>query len=104
MSHPILSPQIYLKTFAALLVLLFLTVGGAYISLGPFNLVLALTISVSKTALIVLLFMQARWGTPLLLLAAFAGVFWLGIMFFLVFSDYASRDWAPARRASNTAG
>ena len=44
----------------ALLVLLGLTVGAAYIPLGPFNTVTAMSIAVAKAIIIALYFMHLR--------------------------------------------
>ena len=93
MDDPIVSPRVYVKNFSALLALLLLTVCAARIDLGPLNLAVAMTVSVVKTALIVLFFMHMRWSRPVLHLAAMAGVCWLAIMLILVLSDYGSRGW-----------
>ena len=75
--------------------LLLLTVGAAYVNLGAFNLVLALTIAVVKAALIVLFFMHIKWSSRLLHLAAFAGVLWLAILLAMTLGDYMTRGWVP---------
>jgi cytochrome c oxidase subunit 4 len=84
----------YLKVYAALFVLLILTVGAAVLNLGSFNIVVALAIAVAKMMLIVLYFMHVREGTHLTWVFAVAGFFWLGILMVLTMSDYLSR--APA--------
>jgi cytochrome c oxidase subunit 4 len=85
--------KIYLRTTAALLGLLALTIGAAYVDLGPFNLVAALSISVAKGLLIILFFMHVRGSSRLIWIAAATGFFWLGIMLVLAMSDYATRGW-----------
>src|SRR5438132_816189 len=76
MSDEIIPARIYFKTWTALLALLLVTVGAAYVNLGPLNVAIALAISISKTALIVLFFMHIKWSGRLLHLAAFAGELW----------------------------
>ena len=75
----------------ALLAFLALTIGAAYLDLGPFNTVIALLISVAKATLIALFFMHLRYSKPLTWIVAGAGVFWFGIMLVLALSDYMTR-------------
>jgi cytochrome c oxidase subunit IV len=79
--------------WAALLVLLGITVGGAYVPLGPFNTVLALAIAAAKAALVFIFFMHLTRSSALLRLAAVAGLFWLIFLFSLSLSDYFTRPW-----------
>ena len=83
----------YLVNSALLLVLLGLTVGVAFVNLGPLNTVVAMSISVAKGALIVLFFMHLRYSKPVIWIFAAAGFFWLGIMLVLALSDYLTRGW-----------
>jgi cytochrome c oxidase subunit IV len=82
-----------LLTGVTLLALLALTIGSAYINLGPFNIVLSMTISAAKTALIVIFFMHLRHTKPAVWLCAGAGLLWLGILLTLALSDYLTRGW-----------
>ena len=93
MNEKIVPLKLYLKNWAALLALLLLTVGAAYITLGVFNTVIALTIAAIKAFLIVLIFMHIKWAGKLLHLAAVAGILWLGIMIAMVLGDYLTRGW-----------
>jgi cytochrome c oxidase subunit IV len=77
------------------MVLLALTWSIGYIDLGPFNLIVALAIAITKAMLVVLFFMHIKGSSRLLHLAAAAGVLWLLIMLTLTLSDYASRNWVP---------
>ncbi|MDQ6655824.1 MAG: cytochrome C oxidase subunit IV family protein [Verrucomicrobiota bacterium] len=77
----------------ALLGFLALTIGAAYIDLGPFNTVVALLISLAKASLILLFFMHLRYSRPLVWVVAGAGFFWLGIMLVLAMNDYLTRGW-----------
>jgi cytochrome c oxidase subunit 4 len=76
----------------ALLLLLALTVGTAYVPLGIFNTVMNMTIAAIKVALVLLFFMKLRSASALLRLAALAGLFWLAFMFVLTAGDYLTRQ------------
>ena len=83
----------FLFTAGALLSLLALTIGAAYVNLGPFNTIAAMTISVAKAALIVVFFMEIRERGRVIWIALATGLFWLGIMFALSMSDFMTRGW-----------
>ena len=83
----------FLFTAGALLGLLALTIGAAYVNLGPFNTIAAMTISVAKATLIVVFFMEIRERSPVIWIALATGLFWLGIMFALSMSDFMARGW-----------
>lgn len=87
------SPRTYYLSAVGLLVLLGLTIGAAFLNLGPLNTPLAMLISLLKAALILLFFMHVRYSRPVLWLFVGAGFFWLAIMFALALSDYLTRDW-----------
>ena len=97
-------PKAYLRTFALLLGLLGLTVGANFIPLGPFNVAVALTISVAKAALIVLFFMEVRYSKPIVWLFAAAGIVWLLLLLILVQSDYQTRAWSAQNWRGGTNG
>lgn len=83
----------YVLTYIALMVLLGLTWGVAYLPLGAWNLVVALGIAGAKAALVIFVFMHLRSSPRLVWLFAAAGVFWLMILFGLTLNDYISRGW-----------
>jgi cytochrome c oxidase subunit 4 len=83
----------YVFVGIALLGFLALTIAAAHINLGPFNTIVAMSISLTKAALIALFFMHLRYSKPLIWVCASAGVFWLGIMLVLALSDYITRGW-----------
>jgi cytochrome c oxidase subunit 4 len=85
------SKKNYLFVWLALLALLALTWGLAEINLGPFNNVAALTISIAKMLLVVLIFMHGRWEKALTWIFITAGVIWFLIMVDLTLSDYLTR-------------
>jgi cytochrome c oxidase subunit 4 len=88
-------PKVYWKTCAALMLLLALTWSVGYINLGLFNLIVALTISITKALIVALFFMHIKGSSRLLHLAATVGVIWLLIMLSLTLSDYFTRGWVP---------
>lgn len=73
----------YVFAAGALLALLLLTIGVAYVDLGMFNTPVAMLVSSVKGALILLYFMNLRRDGPLAMLFAAAGLFWLAILFAL---------------------
>ena len=81
----------YLKVWAALLGLLLITIGAAFVNLGAFNLAFAMFIAVTKAALIVLIFMHIKGSPRVLHVAASAGLLWLGILLVLTLNDYFTR-------------
>lgn len=89
------SAKIYWRTCAALMLLLALTWTIGYINLGLFNVIIALSIAISKALLVALFFMHVKGSSPLLRLATIVGVVWLLIMLTLTLSDYFTRGWVP---------
>jgi cytochrome c oxidase subunit 4 len=82
-----------ITVFVALLVLLFATVGGAYLPLGRFHFLAAMVIAAAKAILIILYFMHVKYSHRLTALVSAASFLWLGIMLALTLSDYLSRPW-----------
>ena len=89
----IVPTRVYYLIFAALMVGTAITVGVAFVDLGPFNAVVALTIAVLKATLVVLFFMHVRYSTRLTWAVVVGSVFWLGLLLALTFSDYLTRSW-----------
>ena len=79
--------------YILLLVLLLATWGISYVSLGPWNAVVALGIAAAKAALIALFFMELRGSRPVTWLAAAVGFVWLGIMLVLSAGDFWTRGY-----------
>jgi cytochrome c oxidase subunit 4 len=77
--------------FGALTFLMFLTVGVATIPLGPFNIVVALAIAITKAVLIMLFFMHVKYSSKLTWVFVVGAFIWLGLMVVLVSMDFASR-------------
>ena len=79
--------------WAALIVLTGTTSAVSYVDLGPWNIVVALLIAVTKASLVVWVFMGVRYTTTLTKLFVVAGLVWLGIMILGTANDYNTRSW-----------
>jgi len=101
MTHYIVPARVYVRVFAALLVLTAATVGVAFSDLGGgrlhvLNALAAISIAVAKATLVILYFMHARYSSRLTWVFVGAGVFWLLILIALTMSDMLTRHWLPA--------
>ena len=65
----------------------------AYVDLGAFSVVVALTIAVVKMLLVALFFMHVRHSTHLTRLVVVGGLVWLGILLLLTLADVFTRGW-----------
>ncbi len=80
--------------YASLLLLLVLTAVGAKMPLsGRVHDVMAYGISILKTILIVLIFMEVKYSKGIMRIFASAGLVWLFLLFLLTFCDYVTREW-----------
>jgi cytochrome c oxidase subunit 4 len=95
MMPPIVPRHVYYGVYAALLALTLLTVGMAYLDLGPLNIVVALSIAICKAVLVMLFFMHLRYSSHLTWIIAGAGVIWLAHLLIFTLSDYLTRGWLP---------
>jgi cytochrome c oxidase subunit 4 len=75
----------------ALVVLLAITCGSAYLPLGAGNVALNLCIAAMMVGLLVTFLMDLRRSVILVRIVAAAGIFWSILMFSLTFCDYLSR-------------
>ena len=91
--HP--TPGLYLVILLSLVVGTCLTWGIAFVDLGIFNPVVALTIAVIKAVLVILFFMHVYYSSKLTKLTIAAGFFWLLIMITMSLSDYLTRHFLP---------
>ena len=89
----IVPTRTYYTIYAILLACTYLTWQVAVFDLGPLNTVAALTIAVFKAVLVILFFMHVKYATRLTRVVVVSGVFWLGILLALTFSDYLTRGW-----------
>ena len=114
MSEPVVSRKTYAIVCAVLLVLTGTTTGVAYIDMGGvWNFIVAITIGVAKSLLVVLFFMHLRYSGRLLWVFAGAGIFWFILMVGGTLHDVSTRPQAtptgvsqkteiPTERSSST--
>ncbi|MFN0007847.1 MAG: cytochrome C oxidase subunit IV family protein [Planctomycetota bacterium] len=93
MSEHIVPLKTYYAIFAALLVGTAVTVGVAFLDLGPMNTVVAITIAVIKALLVILYFMHVKYSSRLTWVFAGAGFAWLVLMIGLTIADFDTRGW-----------
>ena len=80
--------------YLSLLALLVLTAIGAKLPLsGRVHDIMAFGISIAKTVLIVLIFMEVKYTKGIIRIFASAGLVWLFLLFLLTFCDYVTRAW-----------
>jgi cytochrome c oxidase subunit 4 len=94
-SHP--TPGLYLVILLALVIGTCMTWAIAFVNLGPWNPVVALTIACIKAVLVILFFMHVRYSSKLTKFTVVAGFFWLLILISLSLSDYITRDWTTGQ-------
>jgi cytochrome c oxidase subunit IV len=92
-THHVVSWKLYIAVFLALCVLTVVTVLVTGHDFGPFNLVVALGIAVTKATLVVLYFMHARYSPRLTGIVIASSLVFLAILVFLILTDYLSRPW-----------
>jgi cytochrome c oxidase subunit IV len=94
MSEHVSSVKLYVGIWLTLLVGTGLTVAAAFVDLGPFNTIVALTIATIKAILVVLFFMHVKYASEKLTkLVIVTGIFFLFILLALSMADYATRLW-----------
>lgn len=93
MTHHISPVRDYVLVWAALIILTFTTTFFGYMDLGPFNIVVAITIAVIKMSMVVWIFMGVRYTTKLTKLYVVAGFFWFFILIVMTAQDYLTRAW-----------
>lgn len=86
------SVRTYLVTFVALLLLLGLTVGVAFVPLGLWNSAVAMTVATVKMVLIVLFFMHLYESDKLMWIFALSGLAWLFMLLISVVTDVFTRE------------
>jgi cytochrome c oxidase subunit 4 len=91
----VIAKKVYFLVLGALIALTALTTGVAYIDLGVWNTVVALTIGVSKATLVALFFMHLRWSSHLMRIVLLAALLWLAILIGLTTTDFFTRGWTP---------
>ena len=92
MSEHIGSRNFYIAIWIALLVLTVVTAGVAFIDLGPFNTIVALTIATCKALLVILFFMHVKYASERLTkVVIVSSIFWLLLLLGLSLADYGTR-------------
>jgi cytochrome c oxidase subunit 4 len=93
MNPPTLSIRTLVLAWAALLVLLAITVGASFAPIGGFNPVVSFGVALAKATLIYWFYMHLREESGLVRIAAAAGAAWLLLLLILSGADFASRGW-----------
>ena len=86
-----MSNAMIFRCWVALMALLALTTGLAFVPLGSANIFISLAIAATKALIVLIFFMELRAGSALIRAAAAAGFFWLMIMIALTTADYTHR-------------
>ncbi|HVB07745.1 MAG TPA: cytochrome C oxidase subunit IV family protein [Candidatus Acidoferrales bacterium] len=94
-AQTIVPVKVYAGTFVGLIALAALTTGLAYVHMGIWNTVAALTIAVAKMLLVILFFMHLRYDRGITRIVIIAGLLWLTILIVLTASDVFTRSWSP---------
>lgn len=89
-SH-VLPIKTYLKVFAALLVLTYITVQVSLLDLGDIAIVVAMAVALVKATLVVLFFMHLKYDTGFNRLIFVGSLFFLVIFFVFTMIDLGSR-------------
>jgi cytochrome c oxidase subunit 4 len=95
MGSEIVSVRTYVIVAVVLLALTGLTIGIAFLPLGPWHTPMALGIAATKALLIGLFFMHLRQSTSSNRLTAVAGLLWLAILLAGTLDDVVTRGWLP---------
>jgi cytochrome c oxidase subunit 4 len=99
--HAHISRGTYYRVFAALMVLMVLTVAAWWVEKnliympGWLAVTIAMSIAVAKTALIVIYFMHVKVSSRITQVYAAGAFVWLIILFVITMSDYVARGWPP---------
>jgi cytochrome c oxidase subunit 4 len=91
MSGHVVPVWVYVVIFLALMALTATTVSAAFVDMGPYNTVVALSIAVIKMTLVVLFFMHLRASSALTKVVVAAGFFWLMLLMAFTLTDVFSR-------------
>ena len=89
----IASVKSYVGVLLVLLAATVITTLVAFVDLGNFSVVVALTIAVGKMLLVALFFMHVRYSTRLTKLVIVGGLMWLAILLLLTLTDFFTRGW-----------
>lgn len=76
----------------AVIALLGVSLGSAYIPMGRLNSIICVTIAFAQAILVWTFFMRLRWSGVLVRLIAMVGVLWLLLLLGLSLTDYLTRN------------
>jgi len=92
MSELIIPSKMYYLIWISLMCLTVITAAVAFVDLGPFNTVVALSIATLKAVLVVLFFMHLKYTTEKITRAVVvSALFWLLLLLVLSLADYGTR-------------
>ena len=90
------SARLYVFAWLVLLALAGLSLGSAYLHLGPAAPAIEFGIAATQAAIVFILFMKLNGPPSLRWLFAGAGFFWLLLLYGLSMTDYATRRGWPS--------
>lgn len=99
--HTHISRGTYYRVFAALMVLMVLTIAAWWAEKnlleipGWLAVTIAMSIAIAKTVLIVLYFMHVKISSRMTQIYAAGSFVWLIILFVITMGDYVARGWPP---------
>lgn len=101
--------QCIILVWAALMALLLLSFGSAYLKLGAWNNVINLGIAAVKALLVAVFFMHLRSASTMLRIVAATALLTLALLFGLSHADYATRvmqhsPWQTPPQSQNAVG
>jgi len=86
-----IGPSFYLVVYGALMGLMALTLGMAFVDLGAANFAIAMGIAAVKMVLVLLYFMHVRYSDKLTWVFSTAAFLWFLILVTLTLSDFFTR-------------
>ena len=92
MSEHIIPSKIYYLIWIALMCLTVITAAVAFVDLGQFNTIVALSIATLKAVLVVLFFMHLKYSSERMTrVVVISAIFWLVLLLGLSLMDYGWR-------------
>ena len=92
MSEHIIPSKIYYLIWIGLMSLTVITAAVAFVDLGQFNTIVALSIATLKAVLVVLFFMHLKYNSDrMTVVAVVSAIFWLMLLLGLSLMDYGWR-------------
>jgi cytochrome c oxidase subunit 4 len=95
MKEPNVSIKSYVLAYLALIALMLVNIGIAFLNLGWANMFISITIAVIQVAVLALVLMQAYFEKPVIHVVMGGAILWFMILITLTFADYITRNWLP---------